>query len=417
MMDDRVILKLSEPMTEMYSAVTSMLIVNIARHLKDGGGKDSRNWKIKKLSELGALTNESIEIITAVTGTKNDVIRRALGEALNLTADEVDALCGKAGLPPLPEVSASPSMAQVLRMFAEQAERDTNLVNTVMLDSTRQRYLMAVDHIVSSWEKDYIEHLTETVDYNTLDDKLSRAQKIMNIGAGQAVTGGFSYTEAVRDAVKMLVREGITGFIDIGGHEWSPEAYVFMDIRTTIHNTAIKAQQTRAQEYGVSTFQISSKAEARPRCAPYQGVICSWNRGDRGQVTDLDGNVHDYVSIYDTSYGEAAGIFGINCGHFPETFISGLSVPRYDKLSQAELEKNGEAYEKSQVQRKLERDVRDAKTYAKALEAAGDKVGYSAQLKKVQEKRAAYAAYCLENGLDERTEKLVVHGFKRGNNG
>ena len=301
MMDDRVILKLSEPMTEMYSAVTSMLIVNIARHLKDGGGKDSRNWKIKKLSELGALTEESIEIITAVTGTKNDVIRRALGEALNLTADEVDALCGKAGLPPLPEVSASPSMAQVLRMFAEQAERDTNLVNTVMLDSTRQRYLMAVDHIVSSWEKDYIEHLTETVDYNTLDEKLSRAQKIMNIGAGQAVTGGFSYTEAVRDAVKMLVREGITGFIDIGGHEWSPEAYVFMDIRTTIHNTAIKAQQTRAEEYGVSTFQISSKAAARPLCAPYQGVICSWNRGDRGQVTDLDGNVHDYVSIYDTS--------------------------------------------------------------------------------------------------------------------
>ena len=416
MMDDRVILKLSEPMTEMYSAVTSMLIVNIARHLKDGGGRDSRNWKIKKLSELGALTNESIEIITAVTGTKNDVIRRALGEALNLTADEVDALCEKAGLPPLP-VSASPSMAQVLRMFAEQAERDTNLVNTVMLDSTRQRYLMAVEHIVSSWEKDYIERLTETVDYNTLDDKLSRAQKIMNIGAGQAVTGGFSYNEAVRDAVKMLVREGITGFIDIGGHEWSPEAYVFMDIRTTIHNTAIKAQQTRAQEYGVSTFQISSKAAARPLCAPYQGVICSWNRGDRGQVTDLDGNVHDYVSIYDTSYGEAAGIFGINCGHFPETFISGLSVPRYDKLSQAELEKNGEVYEKSQVQRKLERDVRDAKTYAKALEAAGDKVGYSAQLKKVQEKRAAYTAYCLENGLDERTEKLVVHGFKRGNNG
>ena len=139
--------------------------------------------------------------------------------------------------------------------------------------------------------------------------------------------------------------------------------------------------------------------------------------GTRGTVTDLDGNVHDYVSIYDTSYGEAAGIFGINCGHFPETFISGLSVPRYEKLSQAELEKNGEAYEKSQVQRKLERDVRDAKTYAKALEAAGDKVGYSAQLKKVQEKRAAYAAYCLENGLDERTDKLVVHGFKRGNNG
>ena len=412
-MDDRVTLRLSEPMAEMYSAVANLLIVNIARHLDEGDAKESREWQMKKLSELGALTEESVGIIAAVTGTKKDVIRRTFGEALNLTASEVDALCRSAGLPPLPEISASPSMAQVLEMFSAQAERDTNLVNTVMLESTRQRYLMAVDHIVSAWEKSYIEYLTETESYESLDKKLEAAQKIMNIGAGQAVTGAFSYTEAVRDAVKRLARDGITGFIDIGGHEWSPEAYVFMDIRTTIHNTALKAQQTRAEEYGVYTFQISTKAAARPLCAPYQGVICSWNRGDRGQVTDLNGNVHDYISIYDTSYGEAAGIFGINCGHFPETFISGYSVPRYEKLSQSELEKNTREYEITQGQRKLERDVRDAKTYAKALQAAGDTEGYEKQMKVVRAKRAEYAQYCSNNKVEERTDKLTVAGFGR----
>ena len=412
-MDDRTTVRLSEPMAEMYSAVTSQLIINIARHFREDSGLDTRAWQTKKLSELGALTEESIKIIAAATGRKNDVIRRSLSEAVSLTSGEVDALCIKAGFPPLPEVSASPSMAQVLEMFAAQAEDDTNLVNTVMLESTRKRYLMAVNHVVSELEAANIERLTDTVSYETLDEKLYEVQKIMNIGAGEAVTGAFSYTQAVRDAVKMLARKGITGFVDIGGHEWAPEAYVFMDVRTTIHNTAIKAQQTRAAEYGVYTFQISSKPASRPLCAPFQGQICSWNRGDRGQVQDLNGNVYDYISIYDTSYGEPAGIFGINCGHFPETFIPGLSVPRYNTLNQKELEANAAAFERSQEQRQLERAVRDAKTEALAYEAAGDNEGFIKQAKKVNARRDKYREFCAKYGLDERGERLTVYGFGR----
>jgi hypothetical protein len=318
-----------------------------------------------------------------------------------------------AALPPAPLVSASPSMAQVLDMFAAQAEQDTNLVNTVMLESTRSRYLMAVDRVVSAWKKERIEQLTETVSYEDLDAKLNTVQKIMNAGAGEAVTGAFSYTRAIRDAVKWLADEGVKGFVDIGGHEWTPEAYVSMDIRTTIHNTAIKAQQTRAAEYGVYTFQISSKAASRPLCAPYQGQICSWNRGDRGQVQDLNGKVYDYISIYDTSYGEPAGIFGINCGHFPETFIPGLSLARYDKPDKKQLAAGNAEYEKKQEMRAMERDIRDAKTHLLAFEAAKDKEGFKTWALKYNERREKYREYCINNGLDERADRLQVYGFGR----
>lgn len=414
-MDDRKILELSEPMSLMYSRVASQLIINIARHFKDEREitESAAQWRIKKLSELGALTEESVAIIANGTGRKNEYIRDAVGKALGITASEVDALMAAAALPPAPLVSASPSMAQVLEMFAAQAEQDTNLVNTVMLESTRSRYLMAVDRVVSAWEKERIEQLTETVSYEDLDAKLNTVQKIMNAGAGEAVTGAFSYTRAIRDAVKWLADEGVKGFVDIGGHEWSPEAYVSMDIRTTIHNTAIKAQQTRAAEYGVYTFQISSKAASRPLCAPYQGQICSWNRGDRGQVQDLNGKVYDYISIYDTSYGEPAGIFGINCGHFPETFIPGLSLARYDKPDKKQLAADNAEYEKKQEMRAMERDIRDAKTHLLAFEAAKDKEDFKTWALKYNERREKYREYCINNGLDERADRLQVYGFGR----
>ena len=63
---------------------------------------------------------------------------------------------------------------------------------------------------------------------------------------------------------------------------------------------------------------------SRPLCAPYVGWICSWD-GSSGIVHDLDGNAYQYVPITDTSYGEPAGIFGINCGHSPYTFVDGFS--------------------------------------------------------------------------------------------
>ena len=59
-------------------------------------------------------------------------------------------------------------------------------------------------------------------------------------------------------------------------------------------------------------------------CAPYVGWICRWD-GSSGIVHDLDGNAYQYVPITDTSYGEPAGIFGINYGHSPYTFVDGFS--------------------------------------------------------------------------------------------
>ena len=75
-------------------------------------------------------------------------------------------------------------------------------------------------------------------------------------------------------------------------------------------------------------------------------------------VTDGAGNpVHVYAQS-ETTYGEPAGLFGINCGHHPMLFVPGATM--VPELRQDEDE-NARQYAESQKQRGLEREFRKAR--------------------------------------------------------
>ena len=61
------ILKLSEPIEQVYSNIVDALLVNIAKHFNTGKALSTQEWQIKKLAEMGQLTKESLEIIMELT--------------------------------------------------------------------------------------------------------------------------------------------------------------------------------------------------------------------------------------------------------------------------------------------------------------------------------------------------------------
>jgi hypothetical protein len=140
-----------------------------------------------------------------------------------------------------------------------------------------------------------------------------------------------------------------------------------MDIRTTVHNTAIQATRARMNDFGTSVFQVSSHAGARPLCYPYQGKFYSWDN-TAGTIELGDGSVVSYDPLNSTSYGQPAGLFGVNCGHYPIPIIAGITIPHGADNIQPE-EENDKAYALSQEQRALERKIREAK---RLVEMAGD---------------------------------------------
>jgi hypothetical protein len=401
------ILELSEPLEAVYTDTVTQLIANICKRL--GEGKELPNWQAKKLAELDALTDESIQIISRMTGRRDAEIRNAISKALNIELNDVEAvLTGAAAAGAIAGIGFTVEESQGLKSMAQalidQAETRANLVNTVMLNSTRQRYIWAVNSTADREQK-LIEQLYSARNYEELEAQLSKVQAALNKAAGTVEVGAEARVQALSRTVKELAQEGITGYIDRGGHHWSPEAYMNMDIRTTVHNTAVQAQKTRAEEYGVETFQISSHGGARPLCAPYQGKFYSWD-GSSGVVHDLRGNEYIYESIYDTSYGEPAGIFGINCGHNPQTFVDGYNIPRYEETS--DFEANAEEYRESQKQRYFEREVRQAKLEAIAQDAAGNKDAFDKAAAKVRQANANYKEFCKETGRTPRPDRLQV---------
>ena len=387
-MNPRWIEEMSFRMGEVYGAVVDRILINLARHFpviaadaKPGGAWE---YQIRKLAEMGQVTRETEAIILesmkgadqALANLLEDTIRESLKdvEPTLRKAAEKGLLYGQGMIPP----ETSPSMTQAFKAFYMQSADKLNLVNTVMLESTQAAYQATIADIAV---------------------RMEQAQGILNTETGEVISGVSSLNQAVRDAVQKMVDNGITGYVDHGDHHWSPEAYVTMDIRTTMANTGRAAVSEQMQEYGCDLFVVSWHNGARPLCYPWQGKVIS-ESGWRGRVKDLDGNEVQVYALEDTSYGEPAGLFGINCGHYKIPFIPGYSIARQPEQN---AEQNAKEYEQSQQQRELERKYRYAKRDLNVAKARGDEELIRKEKIRVQNARTNLNEFCEETGRARRS--------------
>ena len=235
------------------------------------------------------------------------------------------------------------------------------------------------------------------------------ALDIMGKGAAKAVSGQMSLQEATRKTIRELAQKGIPAFVDKRGREWYPEAYVMMDMRSTLGNTARAAQNARCDEYNIQLIEVSSHMGARPLCAPYQGRIFSRD-GSKGVTTDGAGGKIYYTPLSETSYGQPAGLFGINCGHVQYPFVPGINFQRYFPYPK---EENDRRYMQFQQQRAMERGIRAAKRECMMLQEVGDTEGLQKASLRLRNQREKYRAYCKETGLKQHNDRTQVYGYDR----
>lgn len=388
------ILKIAEPIEKVYQNTVDSLLINIAKHFNSGKALSTQQWELQKLAELGQLNRESIDIIARMTGQTPELVKAALENAAQKALKDIEPALKNAveqgflTASAASDALASESIVNALTYYAQQATEKLNLVNTTMLESTLNQYRKIVANTVN------------------IENQMIAAQEILNNATGKVVLGTESRTEALRKALEQIHKEGITGFYDRAGRKWSPEAYVNMDIRTTVHNTAIEAVKNRQQDYNSQVFQVSEHVGARPLCYPYQGKYYSWDNS-AGTFTDGVGGKHKYSPLSSTSYGQAAGLFGINCKHYPIAMIPGFSIPRHT-VEQTKAE-NDKAYQESQQQRALEREIRYAKTRAAMFKAAGDTEGVIKANAQIKQAQADMRNFISQTGRTRRPDREQVY--------
>lgn len=378
---------LSDPIESVYIAMTNELLVNIGRHITSPTWTHTAAWEIQKLSELGQLTQENAAIINRWIKSLPQEIRDTMEETRRVALEGIEKQmerAAKAGYLTPPERD---STIDVLREYSQQAADQLNLVNTTMLQSSLDQYARMVQ-------------LTAEI-----ERQAEQTQAILNEAAGSVATGTETRTQALNRAIRRISEEGLAGFYDKAGRSWSPEAYVNMDIRTTVHNVAIQSVKNRMEDYNTQVFQVSAHAGARPLCYPHQGKLYSWNN-TAGEIETGNGRMMHYEPLNSTSYGEPAGLFGINCGHYPIPIIPGVTIPHAQDFVQPK-EENDRQYAESQQQRALERKIRAAK---RALEMGDRSPDAKERVKAAQEEMRQFIK---ATGRTRRPDRESLYGGKK----
>jgi len=389
--------ELSAPLVRVLLDMEDDILREIAAQLsRDGDISDTSKWRIRQLARAGRFDKRAAAIIAGYSevedGQAMDAVLTAAETEIGYLDNAVQA-ANAAGLSEyFSDIPAEESALGAAKAFQKQAASDLNLVNTVMRYKAGPAYVNAVNAI-----------------YRDTAEGRQGALDIMGKGAAKAVSGQMSLQEATRKTIRELAQKGIPAFVDKRGREWSPEAYVMMDMRSTLGNTARAAQNARCDEYNIQLIEVSSHMGARPMCAPYQGRIFSRD-GSKGVTTDGAGGKIYYTPLSETSYGQPAGLFGINCGHVQYPFVPGINFQRYFPYPK---EENDRRYMQFQQQRAMERGIRAAKRECMMLQETGDTEGLQKASLRLRNQREKYSAYCKETGLKQHNDRTQVYGYDR----
>ena len=388
------LMQLSQGLSDLYTGLETDLLANIATFLTaEQADMPSAQWKIQMLAQLGALDRKNLWTITQYVKNVPRMLQDTLQSGVLSALEDLEPGFRQMVLDGILHGTDTPvedTMARALKAYAKQARKSMNMVNTVMRYKARDAAHKAIN------------------DTAELADK-QEFLNVLNKAAGKTVSGIESRQAAMRQCIKEMTDKGIPAFVDKRGREWSPEAYVNMDIRTTVANTAQQAQFDRMDDYGLTLVEVSSHSGARPKCAKDQGKI--FNRsGGGGYTTDLHGRKIRYYAWSESSYGEPDGILGINCGHQIYPFTPGVSYQTYFPEPE---EENAEAYKKAQQQRELERRVRKSKRECMMLETAGDPEGARQAQQLLKQRQDALRQFCGDNGLRYKPDRTAVADYKK----
>jgi Phage minor capsid protein 2 len=358
--------QLAMPVVEVYLAIEEQILINIAKQLKEGKKlmeDDIQAWQLKKLMELGTLTQSNIITIAKHAGMAVNEVSKMLEEAGYSAVEEIEGDLAEAvqlgvAVQP-PTIAESAALAAILTAYQQQAKTTFNLINATMLQQAEDAYL-----------------------------------NILNQTVGKVLTGVQTPQQALRETVSRWAEHGIPALIR-KGRRWTPEAYISMVMRSMSNKIANDMQFARMDDYGVDLIEVSSHLDARPKCAPYQGRIYS-----------RSGNHPKYPPFSSTSYGDPDGLLGVNCRHVIYPYIEGVSKQRFHPYDLNEVSR---AYKQSQKQRYLERQIRQAKRELKMMEALGDQEGIKAAKAKVRERQANMRRFIEETGCRRNYEREQIY--------
>lgn len=230
----------------------------------------------------------------------------------------------------------------------------------------------------------------------------------------QVQSGAISYNQAISNAVKQLADSGLKTVDYESGHRDQVDVAARRAVMTGVSQVCAKYTEQSAEYLETPYFEVSAHSGARDKPGPspwsshkaWQGKVYSVNKDDI------------YPNIYDVcGLGAVDGLEGANCRHRRFPWVEGVSERTYTDEQLAHIDdglgceydgKKYTAYEATQMQRSIERQIRKQKRLRDAYKAAGlkdDEITANIKLRRLNGK---YKEFSKAAGLPEQKERLKV---------
>lgn len=326
-------------------------------------------WQRNALSQTENVRRELLELVENATPDVLDEMRVALDKAGYKIVNDNEPIFQEAikkGFPltNAPPVDKSQRLLNILLAFQNVTEDEIKTINR---------------SLVASAGNDYV--------------------RIVNESVARVLVGDKTLDVAVRESVNKLAKDGIQT-IEKGGKTYNVDSAINMTMRTQTNNVAIDMQDERMKEYGHSIIEVSQHADARTLCARDQGKLYDKNNEINGYFRG------EYITPFsNTSFGEPAGLFGVNCRHTYQPFFPGLSE-RVEKVApMEEIKLNAKQRDK---QRYLERMKRNAKRELAAAESRQDEIGIQRAKAKISKRNKELQQFTKQTGRTRRYNREQI---------
>lgn len=345
------------------------IIIDIARRIAATGYvTETADWQAERAMQAGLLREEIIKRVAIESGRGEKEIRALFSQSKSLIFDSSDS----------PTKGMDHVWNAALKKTCTTAR---NLTKTIAVTS-QKTYLEAVD----------LAHM-------------------------EIMSGAFTYDEAITKAVKRAAEDGCVVRYP-SGKTTSVEAAVRRAVLTGINQTSGKLCEMRCEEMGCDLVEVSAHYGARPSHAEWQGGVYS-----------RSGKHPEYESLVDaTGYGTGEGLMGWNCNHSMAPFFEGLSKRNYTDeqlrdMREHTVEYNGKTmtdYEASQLQRSMERKIRQSRNRLTALDELGkvtpsleQKNAFAAESVRLKAQEGKLKDFCRQTGRRTDTVRTRTAGWNR----
>ena len=230
----------------------------------------------------------------------------------------------------------------------------------------------------------------------------------------QIQSGAISYNQAIKTAVKQLADSGLKVVDYESGHRDQIDVAARRAVMTGVNQICAKYTEQSAQYLETPYFEVSAHAGARDKPGPSPW---SSHKDWQGKVYSIRAN-DIYPNIYEVcGLGAVDGLEGANCRHRRNVWVEGVSERTYTDEQLEHIDddlgcefdgKEYTAYEATQMQRRVERQIIKQDRLVTAYKASGQKDEYYAANAKLVRLIAKYKAFSEAAGLPLQWERTRV---------